>query len=100
MLSYIHGIASNLRSHFEEFTLMHGSDLTVGTVPCRKNASSSAPTSITLVESLNNDPKEIPTVARVGTVLLSVCVTACAAERNWSRWGLTFQPNRNRLGLA
>jgi hypothetical protein len=26
-------------------------------------------------------------------------VTACAAERNWSKWGATFVPNRNALGL-
>ena len=25
--------------------------------------------------------------------------TACASERNWSRWGLVFTPNRNLLGL-
>ena len=31
---------------------------------------------------------------------VSLRVTACAAERNWSRWGLTFVPNRNRLGLG
>ena len=31
--------------------------------------------------------------------LLSMPVTACAAEPNWSKWGATFMPNRNRLGL-
>ena len=26
-------------------------------------------------------------------------VNSCAPERNWSRWGLVFTPNRNLLGL-
>jgi hypothetical protein len=42
---------------------------------------------------------KVPVVTRAANVLLSMPVTACAAERNWSRWGLTFEPNRNRLGL-
>jgi hypothetical protein len=40
----------------------------------------------------------VPAVTRSVNVLLSMCVTACAAERNWR--GLTFVPNRNRLGLG
>jgi hypothetical protein len=42
---------------------------------------------------------KVPVVTRAVNVLLSMPVTACAAERNWSRWGLTFVPNRNRMGL-
>jgi hypothetical protein len=42
---------------------------------------------------------KVPAVTCTINVLLSVCVTACAAERNWSCWGLTFVPNGNRLGL-
>jgi hypothetical protein len=38
-------------------------------------------------------------VTRAVNSLLSMPVTTCSAERNWSRWGLTFVPNRNRLGL-
>ena len=30
---------------------------------------------------------------------MSMPVTACGAERNWSKWGQTFVPNRNNLGL-
>ena len=26
-------------------------------------------------------------------------MTACAAERNWIKWGATYMPNRNRLRL-
>jgi hypothetical protein len=26
-------------------------------------------------------------------------VTACGSERNWSKWGQTFVPNRNALGI-
>jgi hypothetical protein len=45
----------------------------------------------------NNSPgAKVPVVTRAANVLLSMPVTACAAERNWSRWGLTFVPNRNR----
>jgi hypothetical protein len=42
---------------------------------------------------------KVPAVARAANALLSIPVTAYAAERNWRRWGLTFVPNRNRLGL-
>jgi hypothetical protein len=41
----------------------------------------------------------VPAVTRAVNVLLSMPVTACAAERNWSKWGATFAPNRNALGL-
>jgi hypothetical protein len=44
--------------------------------------------------------EKVPAVTRAVNVLLSMCVTACAAERNWSHWGLMFVPNRNRLGLG
>jgi hypothetical protein len=37
--------------------------------------------------------------ARACMVLLCMPVTSCAAERNWSKWGNTFVPNRNSLGL-
>jgi hypothetical protein len=40
-----------------------------------------------------------PAVTRAVNVLLSMPVSACAAERNWSKWGATFVPNRNGLGL-
>lgn len=49
----------------------------------------------------NNGMREkVPAVTRAVNVLLSMPVTACAAERNWSRWGLTYLPNRGRLGLG
>ena len=35
----------------------------------------------------------------VAAILMRMPVTACASERNWSRWGLLFTPNRNLLGL-
>jgi hypothetical protein len=44
--------------------------------------------------------EKVPAVTRAVNVLLSMCVAACAAERNWSHWGLTFVPDRNRLGLG
>jgi hypothetical protein len=44
--------------------------------------------------------EKVPAVTRAVNVLLSMCVTACAAELNWSHWCLTFVPNRNRLGLG
>ena len=31
--------------------------------------------------------------------LLSMHTTACASERNWSKWGLMFAKNRARLGI-
>jgi hypothetical protein len=43
--------------------------------------------------------KEFPVCARACTVLMSMPVTACASERNWSKWGLTYVPNRNALGV-
>jgi hypothetical protein len=42
---------------------------------------------------------KVPTVTRALNVLLSMPVAACAAEGNWSKWGATFLPNRDRLGL-
>ncbi len=42
---------------------------------------------------------KMPSVTRAVNALLSMPVTSCSAERNWSRWGLTFVPNRNRLGI-
>ena len=42
---------------------------------------------------------KMPAVTRAVNVLLGMPVTACAAERNWSKWGATFVPNRNSLGL-
>jgi hypothetical protein len=41
----------------------------------------------------------VPAVTRAVNVLLSMPVTACAAERNWIKWGATFVPNRNALGV-
>jgi hypothetical protein len=43
---------------------------------------------------------KVPAITRTVDVLLSMCVTVFAAEHNWSHWGLTFVPNRNRLGLG
>jgi hypothetical protein len=48
----------------------------------------------------NSLGERMPVLTCAVNVLLSMPVTACAAERNWSRWGLTFVPNRNRLGLG
>jgi hypothetical protein len=47
----------------------------------------------------NTQGEQFPAVTRAVNVLLSMPVTACAAERNWSKWGATFVPNRNALGL-
>jgi hypothetical protein len=48
----------------------------------------------------NEIGEKVPAVTRAVSLLLSMCVTACAAERNWSHWGSTFVPNRSRLGLG
>lgn len=42
---------------------------------------------------------KFPLCAKAATVALCMPVTACASERNWSRWGQTYVPNRNALGL-
>jgi hypothetical protein len=73
----------------------------------RSRKSSSKGREVTVVHSysermgffVNSVPQNLKACARACTVLLSMCVTACAAERNWSRWSLTFAPNRNALGL-
>jgi hypothetical protein len=46
---------------------------------------------------LSND---FPVCSRAWSVLMSMPVTVCASERNWSKWGLTYVPNRNALGVA
>ena len=40
-----------------------------------------------------------PLIAKAAARLLSVHVTSAAAERNWSAWGLVYQPLRNALGI-
>ena len=42
--------------------------------------------------------KDFPLLAKIGMKLLSMHTTACAAERNWSKWGMMFAKNRPRLG--
>jgi hAT family C-terminal dimerisation region len=37
--------------------------------------------------------------ARACTVLMSLPVTACASERNWSKLALTYVPDSNPLGV-
>lgn len=39
-----------------------------------------------------------PELAKIAVMLLSMHTTSCAAERNWSKWGLMFAKNRARLG--
>jgi hypothetical protein len=46
---------------------------------------------------LSND---FPVCSGACSVLMSMPVTACASERNWSKWGLAYVPNRNALGVA
>jgi len=41
--------------------------------------------------------QQFPKLAKVATQLLSMHTTACAAERNWSKWGLVYVKNRSRL---
>ena len=43
--------------------------------------------------------EKTPVVTRAVNTLLCMPVTACAAERKLSKWGATYVPNRNRLGL-
>ena len=40
-----------------------------------------------------------PKLAVFANRLLSMHTTACASERNWSKWGLMFAKNRARLGI-
>jgi hypothetical protein len=42
---------------------------------------------------------ELHGCARACMVYLCMPVTSCSAERNWSKWGNSFVPNRNKLGL-
>ena len=48
-----------------------------------------------------NNPahKRFPRLARGARRLLPRHVTSCAAERNWSQWGLLFSKLRNRMAL-
>ena len=44
--------------------------------------------------------KVYPLMAKAAVRLLSMHVTTCASERNWSIWGKVFSKDRNRLGLT
>jgi hypothetical protein len=53
-----------------------------------------------LVDFFNNALGErVSAVTRAVKMLLSMPVSACAAERKWSQWGASFVPIRIRLGL-
>ena len=42
--------------------------------------------------------KKWPELTKVAVQLMSMRTTACAAERNWSKWGLMYAKNRSCLG--
>jgi hypothetical protein len=44
--------------------------------------------------------EEFPALAKAASKLLAIHVTTCAAERNWSQWGLVYTKQRNRLAIA
>lgn len=48
----------------------------------------------------NHASKEFPLLAKAATRLLSMHVTTCSSERNWSIWGKVYTKDRNRLGLS
>ena len=43
--------------------------------------------------------KEYPVLAKVAACVMSMPVTACASERNWSQWGQVYVKARSNLGL-
>ena len=43
---------------------------------------------------------KFPLLAAATARLLSLHASSCSAERNWSAWGRTFVPLRNRLSHA
>jgi hypothetical protein len=43
--------------------------------------------------------KRWPLLAVAARRLLPRHATSCAPERNWSQWGLTYTPLRNKLGV-
>ena len=44
--------------------------------------------------------EKFPLLAAASARLLSLHASSCSAERNWSAWGRTFVPLRNRLSHA
>ena len=47
--------------------------------------------------NMRNWLPDFPNSALIATRLLSMHTTACASERNWSKWGLMFAKNRAKL---
>lgn len=43
--------------------------------------------------------KTWPLLAAAARRLLPRHATSCSTERNWSKWGLTYTPLRNKLGV-
>ena len=54
---------------------------------------------ITLRSNLLNRLLGFQNLALIAIQLLSMHTTACALERNWSKWGLMFVNNRAKLSL-
>jgi hypothetical protein len=43
---------------------------------------------------------KFPAVASLADMVLCMHATSCASERNWSTWGWTYAPRRNRLEVS
>ena len=43
---------------------------------------------------------EYPVLAKVAEIVMSMPVTACASQRNWTEWGQVYVKARTNLGLA
>jgi hypothetical protein len=54
---------------------------------------------IDFVANHNQFSEAFPIVVRAASVLLSMPISACSAERCWSKFGLLFASNRSALGL-
>ena len=54
---------------------------------------------ITECRNLWNWLTAFPNLALIASLLFSMHTTACASERNWSKWGLMFARNCKRLSI-
>jgi hypothetical protein len=102
-----HELKAAFLAEWTKYTLRALPDGAVGAVPClaKRTIGDDGVTTLASVEERRNFwatymAKAYPLLTWAALKLLSMHVTTCSAERNWSQWGLVYTKVRNRLQLS